>query len=134
MAVETQHELRGESIHPERGPQPGECLVGDAVAEIGHRGVGFDGDVEVHGRGGARSGQGGGRGVDAAVGAILATGMSTTLTIPGCLQRSRRDHQRILSAILDGDAAAARRAAKRHVTAARDAALLRLAGEKQEPA
>ena len=65
---------------------------------------------------------------------ILATGMSTTLTIPGRLEHSRRDHERIITAILDGDAAAARRAAKRHVAAARRAALLRLAEEKQQPA
>jgi GntR family transcriptional repressor for pyruvate dehydrogenase complex len=56
------------------------------------------------------------------------------VTIPGRLEHSRRDHERIITAILDGDAAAARRAAKRHVAAARRAALLRLAADKQEPA
>lgn len=65
---------------------------------------------------------------------MLATGMSTTLTLPGRLERSRHDHERILTAILAGDTAAARRAAKSHVTAARRAALGRLAAEQREPA
>jgi GntR family transcriptional repressor for pyruvate dehydrogenase complex len=60
---------------------------------------------------------------------ILSTGMRTTLTIPGRLESSRRDHQRILDAVLAGDAAGARRAAKAHVAAARRAALSRLAGQ-----
>jgi GntR family transcriptional repressor for pyruvate dehydrogenase complex len=60
---------------------------------------------------------------------ILATGMRTTLTIPGRLEKSRRDHERILQAVLAGDAPAARRAAKAHVSAARRAALGRLAEE-----
>lgn len=58
---------------------------------------------------------------------ILATGMRTTLTIPGRLEKSRRDHERILAALLAGDPAAARRAARTHVVAARQAALRRLA-------
>lgn len=61
---------------------------------------------------------------------ILATGMRTTLTIPGRLERSRSDHERILLAVLAGDAPAARRAAKAHVSAARRAALARLGEEE----
>jgi GntR family transcriptional regulator, transcriptional repressor for pyruvate dehydrogenase complex len=64
---------------------------------------------------------------------ILATGMRTTLTIPGRLERSRRDHERICRAIMAGDPAAARRAAKAHVDAARRAALRRLESEKPAP-
>jgi GntR family transcriptional repressor for pyruvate dehydrogenase complex len=60
---------------------------------------------------------------------ILATGMRTTLTIPGRLEKSRRDHERILQAVLAGDAPGARRAAKAHVSAARRAAIGRLADE-----
>lgn len=65
---------------------------------------------------------------------ILATGMRTTLTIPGRLERSRRDHERICLAIMAGDPAAARRAAKAHVDAARRAALRRLESEQPAPA
>jgi GntR family transcriptional regulator, transcriptional repressor for pyruvate dehydrogenase complex len=54
---------------------------------------------------------------------ILARGMETTLRIPGRLEKSRRDHQRILEALLAGDPAAARRAAKAHIRGARSAAL-----------
>lgn len=61
---------------------------------------------------------------------ILATGMNTTLTIPGRLERSRLEHERILQALLTGDAPAARRAAQAHVVSARRAALARLAAEK----
>lgn len=61
---------------------------------------------------------------------ILATGMNTTLTIPGRLERSRREHRRILEAILANDPAAARRAAQAHVAAARRAALARLAAQE----
>jgi GntR family transcriptional repressor for pyruvate dehydrogenase complex len=64
---------------------------------------------------------------------ILATGMSTTLTIPGRLERSRLEHERILEALLSGDSAAARRAAQTHVASARRAALARLAAEEALP-
>ena len=57
---------------------------------------------------------------------ILAKGMRTTLTVPGRLERSRRDHERIATAILRGDGVAARRAARDHVRGARDAALERI--------
>jgi GntR family transcriptional repressor for pyruvate dehydrogenase complex len=62
---------------------------------------------------------------------ILATGMRTTLTLPGRLESSRRDHERILGALLAGDAPGARRAAKAHVRAARRAALTRLAAQER---
>lgn len=61
---------------------------------------------------------------------ILATGMSTTLTIPGRLERSRLEHGRIWEAILTGNATAARRAAQAHVASARKAALARLTAEE----
>jgi GntR family transcriptional regulator, transcriptional repressor for pyruvate dehydrogenase complex len=62
---------------------------------------------------------------------VLAAGMSTTLTIPGRLERSRADHERILRAVVARDPAAARRAAKAHVTAARRAALARITAEEE---
>lgn len=54
---------------------------------------------------------------------ILSRGMETTLQAPGRLERSRSDHKRILDAVLAGDPAAARRAAKAHIRGARSAAL-----------
>lgn len=53
---------------------------------------------------------------------LLRTGMRTTLEIEGRLERSRREHTRILVAVLEGDAAAAGRAARMHVRNARNAA------------
>lgn len=58
---------------------------------------------------------------------ILAEGMQTTLHIPGRMEQSRVDHERILEALLRGDAAAAGRAARSHVRGARNAALRHLA-------
>lgn len=57
---------------------------------------------------------------------MLDRGMETTLRIPGRMERSRREHQRILDALLAGDTSAARRAARTHIRSARDAALARL--------
>jgi GntR family transcriptional repressor for pyruvate dehydrogenase complex len=54
---------------------------------------------------------------------ILARGMETTLRVPGRLEKSRRDHKRILDALLAGDPVAARRAARSHIRGARTAAL-----------
>jgi GntR family transcriptional repressor for pyruvate dehydrogenase complex len=65
---------------------------------------------------------------------ILSRGMETTLHIPGRLQRSRRDHQRILDALLAGDATAARRAAGAHISSARKAALKRVQQEQNAKA
>jgi GntR family transcriptional regulator, transcriptional repressor for pyruvate dehydrogenase complex len=53
---------------------------------------------------------------------MLAAGMKTTLHVPGRLEASARDHQEIFQAISDGDEAAAREAAERHIRGARDAA------------
>lgn len=52
---------------------------------------------------------------------LLTTGMRTTLEVPGRLERSRQEHQRILDALLGGDAAAAGRAARTHVVMAQNA-------------
>jgi GntR family transcriptional repressor for pyruvate dehydrogenase complex len=60
------------------------------------------------------------------LGEILAQGMTTTLNIPGRLEASRIEHQNILDAILDGDAGRAGDAARKHVRAAREAALRRM--------
>jgi GntR family transcriptional regulator, transcriptional repressor for pyruvate dehydrogenase complex len=54
---------------------------------------------------------------------ILSRGMETTLRVPGRLEKSRRDHKRILDALLAGDPVAARRAARGHIQGARTAAL-----------
>lgn len=62
---------------------------------------------------------------------ILFKGMETTLGLPGRLEKSRADHQRILKAILAGDSAGARRAAKSHIAGARNAALARRQQELQ---
>jgi GntR family transcriptional repressor for pyruvate dehydrogenase complex len=60
---------------------------------------------------------------------ILSRGMQTTLTVPGRLEKSRQDHERILAALLAGDAAAARSAARRHARAAYRTAVQRLRAE-----
>lgn len=57
---------------------------------------------------------------------ILASGMQTTLRLPGRVEASRRDHQTIFDAIANGDAEGARRAARAHVDAARGAAMARI--------
>ena len=57
---------------------------------------------------------------------LMRTGMRTTLEIEGRLARSRHEHERILTALLAGDAAAASRAARAHIRSARDAANKRL--------
>jgi GntR family transcriptional repressor for pyruvate dehydrogenase complex len=57
---------------------------------------------------------------------ILAAGMVTTLRLPGRFEKSRGEHQRILTAVLSGNPAAARRAALTHINSARTAALSRL--------
>jgi GntR family transcriptional repressor for pyruvate dehydrogenase complex len=64
---------------------------------------------------------------------ILARGMETTLRIPGRLQRSRTEHERILDALVAGDPVAARRAASAHIQGARKAALARLAPVEKQP-
>jgi GntR family transcriptional regulator, transcriptional repressor for pyruvate dehydrogenase complex len=56
---------------------------------------------------------------------MLRSGMETTLAIPGRLEVSHRDHHRIFAAIEDGNAAAARTAARAHIRGAQRAALER---------
>jgi GntR family transcriptional regulator, transcriptional repressor for pyruvate dehydrogenase complex len=63
---------------------------------------------------------------------MLSQGMETTLRVPGRMEKSRLDHQRILNALLAGDGAAARRAAAAHIRAARQAAFARLREERPE--
>lgn len=58
---------------------------------------------------------------------ILAEGMETTLTVTGRLERSRVEHERIFTAIVDGDPGAARRHIGTHIRNARKAAMARLA-------
>lgn len=62
---------------------------------------------------------------------MLAAGMQTTLLAPGRLNRSRAEHDRILTALLAGDAAGARNAARRHIRGAHSAALRRLDTERR---
>lgn len=57
---------------------------------------------------------------------LLRTGMRTTLEVPGRVESSRREHERLLEAVLSGDTAAAGRAARSHVHNARKAADKRL--------
>jgi GntR family transcriptional repressor for pyruvate dehydrogenase complex len=62
---------------------------------------------------------------------ILARGMETTLMVPGRLEKSRQEHERILAALLAGDPAAARTAARRHVRAAHRTAVGRLQAQEK---
>ncbi|WP_255950196.1 FadR/GntR family transcriptional regulator [Streptomyces odontomachi] len=62
---------------------------------------------------------------------ILARGMETTLMVPGRLDKSRQEHERILAALLDGDPAGARTAARRHVRAAHRTAVGRLQAQEK---
>lgn len=61
---------------------------------------------------------------------ILAEGMETTLKIPGRLERSSVEHERIFNSIVEGDPKAARRHIGTHIKNARKAAMKRLAEEK----
>ena len=63
---------------------------------------------------------------------ILMSGMQTTLLIPGRREKSRDEHERILTAIAAHDAATARRAAGAHIRSAHRAALARIAEEQRE--
>lgn len=62
---------------------------------------------------------------------MVISGMQTTLSIPGRPEASRRDHERIYSALAAHDPAAARRAAKSHIRSARNAALRRVVAERE---
>lgn len=56
---------------------------------------------------------------------MLRSGMETTLAIPGRLETSHRDHERIFAAIEEGNPTAARNAARAHIKGAQRAALAR---------
>ncbi len=58
---------------------------------------------------------------------LLLTGLQTTLAIEGRAESSRDEHYKILTALLEGDAAAAGRAAQAHVRNVRRAANRRIA-------
>lgn len=62
---------------------------------------------------------------------MLAAGMETTLTIPGRLERSREDHDRINCAILARDVREARAAMRAHIRSVQAAGLRRLERVKQ---
>lgn len=57
---------------------------------------------------------------------IMAAGMETTLSIPGRLQKSEKDHQEIFTAIKAGDPRRAERAARTHIRAVHRAAKKRV--------
>lgn len=57
---------------------------------------------------------------------LMRTGMRTTLEVEGRLEQSRVEHGRILTALMEGDSAAAAAAAQAHVRGARDAATRRI--------
>ncbi len=62
---------------------------------------------------------------------ILVSGMTTTLLIPGRREKSREQHERILTALADHDAGAAARAARTHIRSAHRAARDRLTAEER---
>jgi GntR family transcriptional repressor for pyruvate dehydrogenase complex len=55
---------------------------------------------------------------------IIANGTVSTLRLPGRLEKSRAEHERILAAVRSGDPTAARRAALAHISSARRAAAI----------
>lgn len=63
---------------------------------------------------------------------IISRVMETTLVVPGRLEKSREDHERIMAALLAGDSAAARAAARRHVRGARRTALRHLRADASD--
>jgi GntR family transcriptional repressor for pyruvate dehydrogenase complex len=65
---------------------------------------------------------------------MLAAGMVTTLTIPGRVGQSRRDHRAIFDAIKRQDPEGARAAALAHIQGARDAAVERVRLESRSVA
>ena len=62
---------------------------------------------------------------------MLAAGMQTTLVVPGRLEASRAEHGQILAALRNGDATAARAAARRHIRGTRTAAMHRVREEQE---
>ena len=63
---------------------------------------------------------------------VLTRGTETTLTAPGRLEKARREHERILAALLAGDGSAARTAARRHVRAEYRTAMSRSRDQEQD--
>lgn len=63
---------------------------------------------------------------------ILLEGMKTTLLIPGRRAIARKQHERIVAALAQGDPVAAARAARTHVRNAHRAALDRIADEQRD--
>ena len=63
---------------------------------------------------------------------MLASGMETTLKIPGRVPVAGADHRRIFEAIVARDADAARAAVRDHIMGARDAAMNRIKEESGE--
>lgn len=53
---------------------------------------------------------------------IMMAGMETTLRLPGRLEKSASDHARLLAAVVEGDAEAARIAVREHIHGALEAA------------
>jgi GntR family transcriptional regulator, transcriptional repressor for pyruvate dehydrogenase complex len=60
---------------------------------------------------------------------MIAAGMETTLRIPGRIEKSRAEHEKLLAAIVSGDPVAARSEARRHVRSAHAAATRRIESE-----
>jgi GntR family transcriptional regulator, transcriptional repressor for pyruvate dehydrogenase complex len=60
---------------------------------------------------------------------LLMSGMETTLLIPGRREKSRREHEAIITALAQSDASATRRAARAHIRSAHRAALDRITKE-----
>ena len=63
---------------------------------------------------------------------MLASGMETTLTIPGRVPVAGADHRRIFEAIVARDPKAARAAVRVQIAGARDAAMARIRGAAEE--
>lgn len=63
---------------------------------------------------------------------MIAAGMETTLLVPGRVEKSREEHDRILAALRAGDAAAARAAVRRHIRNLHSAARGRIESERRE--
>lgn len=62
---------------------------------------------------------------------MLLSGMETTLLLPGRREKSKREHERILTALASGDGGTAGKAARAHIRSARVAAMERMSKEKQ---
>ena len=65
---------------------------------------------------------------------MLGRSMDTTLSVAGRPARSVREHAEIVNALVAHDPARARAAARRHIRSTRQAALRRVAEERQRPA